>query len=354
MQRAYRANDLRWNKRRPAPLFVRRVDNGGFLLRIEGSHLTIMRNVLLLFTGLVVGVAGAILIRGSILPPEGSPEARILSLESELRETRLRLAKIDPAQARPHEDSGGSLREGIRSALGDVKAGRPVNLDNVYQALKPFMREIAPIFDSIRRKGERRNLERIAGEMTRKYHLNGPQEEALHQWLKERSDRNAEVFKAVVLAPGTRLDDLAKASQQTRMDDGLDAFMETQLQGQELESFRKNRLTERAERVQNEADWKVERLNSTVALDETQKDQVFSIMARSSRDFDPRMQIEGVTADAGPASREDRDAAIMAVLRQDQQATYEQWRAQRRARTEQEMAEMGLKMPDGWDALGSD
>jgi hypothetical protein len=106
--------------------------------------------------------------------------------------------------------------------------------------------------------------------------------------------------------------------------------------------------------VQNEADWKVERLNGTVGLDEAQKDEVFSIMARSSRDFDPRMQIEGVPEDSGVASREDRDASIMAVLRPEQQSSYEQWRAERRARAEQEMSEMGLKMPEGWDALGAD
>ncbi|HEX2746835.1 MAG TPA: hypothetical protein VHM91_02455 [Verrucomicrobiales bacterium] len=312
-----------------------------------------MRNALLILTGLVIGGAGVFLIRGSILPAEGTPEERILSLENELRETRLRLAKIDPAQARPREDSGGSLKDGIRAALDDLKAGRPMDLNRAYHALKPMMRELAPIFDNVRRRGERRNLEQLAGTLSRKYHLDSTQQEALQQWLKERSERNAEAFKALALADGTRLDDLAKASQQTRMDDGLDSFMETQLQGPALESFKKDRLTERAERVQHEADWKVERLNGTVGLDETQKDQVFSIMAQSSRDFDPQMQIEGVSAGAS-GSATDRDSAIMAVLRPEQQQKYTQWRMDRRLRAEQEMAEMGLKMPEGWDALSSD
>ena len=313
-----------------------------------------MRNALLILTGLVIGGAGVFLIRGSILPANGTPEERILSLENELRETRLRLAKIDPSQARAREDSGGSLKDGIRAALDDLKAGRPMDLNRAYHALKPMMRELAPIFDNVRRRGERRNLEQLAGTLSRKYHLNGTQQEALQEWLKERSERNAENFKTVALADGTRLDDLAKASQQTRMDDGLDSFMETQLQGPALDSFRKDRLTERAERVQNEADWKVERLNSTVTLDEAQKDEVFSIMAQSSRDFDPKMQIEGVSAGASTGSPMDRDAAIMAVLRPEQQQQYTQWRADRRMRAEQDMAEMGLKMPEGWDALSSD
>lgn len=313
-----------------------------------------MRNVLLVLLGLAIGVAGAILIRDSIPPRGGTPEARIVSLQNELRETRLRLAKIDPAQARPHDDPRQALSEGARAAWDDIRSGRPVDMNNLYQALKPIMKDLAPIFDKIRLKNERRDFERIAGEMSRKYDLTGTQQEALKKWLKERSERNAAIFKAVVLAPGTRLDDLARASKDVRPDDGLDAFMATQLQGPALESFRRDRLTERAERVQHEADWKVERLNSTVGLDEDQKDQVFSIMARSSRDFDPQMQLEGVSADATLASGNDRDAAVMAVLRPEQQDSYEKWRADQRARAEQEFAEIGLKLPEGWDALNAD
>jgi hypothetical protein len=39
-------------------------------------------------------------------------------------------------------------------------------------------------------------------------------------------------------------------------------------------------MNERAQRVQQEADRMVERVNSIVSLDETQRDQVFGIMAR--------------------------------------------------------------------------
>src|SRR5262245_37270882 len=125
-----------------------------------------MRNALLIFTGLIIGAAAVILIRGSIPPTEGTPEARILALENELRETRLRLARIDPDLARPDSDASGSLKAGIRAALDDLKAGRPMDLNRAYHALKPMMRELAPIFDNIRRRNERRHLERIAGEMS--------------------------------------------------------------------------------------------------------------------------------------------------------------------------------------------
>jgi len=333
---------------------ARQVDNGGFQESVRPPSDT-MRNVLILLIGLAIGAAAAILIRGSILPPGGTPEARILALEDELRDTKMRLSKIDPAQARPHEDYGAAaLAAGLRNMLEDFKAGRPVNLNSAYQSVKPLFGALVPIFDRIRRTGERREFERIAGEMSRKYNLTGPQQEELKQWMKDQSERNFATFKKAVLAPGAKLDDLVKATKDVRPDDGLDGFMESKLQGAALESYRKDRLTERAERVQNEADWKVERLNSMVALDEDQKDKVFSIMARTSKDFDPQMQLEGVTADAAPASAGDRDADIMAVLRPDQRANYNDWREKRRARAEQEFMEFGMQMPEGWDALDAD
>jgi hypothetical protein len=287
-------------------------------------------------------------------PPDGTPEAHILSLENELRETRLRLAKIDPAQARPHEDINGALSAGARAALDDLKAGRPVDMNNIYQALKPIMRDLSPIFDKMRRKDERRHFEYLVGEMNRKYHLDAPQQEALKQWLKERSDRNAEAFKSVAFAEGTRFEDIVKASRNNRPDDGLDAFMETQLQSPALETFRRDRLTEKADRVQREADGKVERLNATVGLDEAQKDQVFSIMARSSPDFDPQMKLEGVTENTQAVDASDRDESIRNVLRPDQRDSYDAWRTERRSRAEMEANEIGLKLPPNWDSMNGD
>ncbi len=313
-----------------------------------------MRNALLLFLGLAIGVAGTWLIRGSIPPVEGTPESRILSLENELRESRLRLAKIDPAQARPNTDFRHALSNGARAALEDLKAGRPVDMNNIFDALKPIMRDLSPIFDKMRRRDERRHFEAVAGELSRKYNLTPEQQASLKEWLKQRADANAALFQSVAFADGTRFEDLIKASRNLRPDDGIDSFMEGQLKSPDLETFRRDRLTQRAERVQQEADGKVQRLNNIVNLDNTQQDQVFSIMARSSRDFDPQMQLEGVSADSPPTSADSRNADIRNVLRPDQQATYDNWRAEQRTHSEQEAAEIGLKIPEGWDPIDAD
>jgi hypothetical protein len=66
------------------------------------------------------------------------------------------------------------------------------------------------------------------------------------------------------------------------------------------------------------------------------------------------MQIEGLSGDVTPGASGDRDAAILAVLRPDQRESYEHWRAERRADAQRDFAEIGLKMPEGWDALSAD
>ena len=315
-----------------------------------------MRNFLILLIGLIIGVAGAILIRDSILPAEGTPEARILALEEELKDTRMRLAMIDPAMVRPRGDTGHAVGVGVRGALDDLKSGRPVDMNHLFNATKPLLRDLSPLFDNIRRKEERRSMEYLAGEYTRKYDLNSTQQAALKEWLKNRSEQNAALFKAVVLADGTRLDDLVKASKFDRKSNNVDGFMEQQLTGAKLTAYRRDRLEERAQQVQNEADRKVERLNNTVQLDERQQDQVFSIMARSSPEYDAQMMIEGVETSATTegSAGPDRDAAIMEVLRPDQQQKYTQYQEERRAKMEMEFTEMGLKIPEGFDALNDD
>lgn len=323
------------------------VDNGNLREMIPP-----MRPVLFLLLGAAVGIAGATLFRGSLPPPGGSPEARILELENTLRETKLQLARIDPAQARPREDGASALGRGVRQALDDLKAGRPVDMNLLFHAAKPFLRDFFPLFDNIRKRDEQHRFDSMSGEYARKYNLSPAQQEELKQWLQNRSDQNAMLFQHLVLADGARFEDLVKATRNQRWDDGIDGFMEGQLDGDRLAAYRRDRMTQRAERVQQEADWRMQRLHQTVNLDEAQQDQVFSIMARSSKDFDPSMQIEGVSTDADPGN--DRNAAIMEVLRPDQRDAYTAWRDERAAHARREFEEIGLKMPEGWDAIDDD
>ena len=95
-------------------------------------------------------------------------------------------------------------------------------------------------------------------------------------------------------------------------------------------------------------------LDSIVGLDEAQRDQVFGIMARGSRDYDPRMKIEGAQGEIDAIPTGNRQAAVLGVLRPDQRATFEAERQRQREEASKDMEAMGLVLPPNWDPLEFD
>ncbi len=87
-----------------------------------------------------------------------------------------------------------------------------------------------------------------------------------------------------------------------------------------------------------------------MGLDQEQQDRIFALMARSSPDFDPSMRLEGLGSDTSALTAgASREEAIMQVLRPEQKAKFEAGRQQQRAKAEQEMNEIGLKLPANWN-----
>ena len=127
--------------------------------------------------------------------------------------------------------------------------------------------------------------------------------------------------------------------------------MATQLSGDKLTQFKTERMAERAERVQQDADRQVQRLDGIVKLDDEQRDQVFGIMARNSRDYDPEMQLEGIGGQIGSTPNGDRQQAMLSVLRPEQRQAYEDERVRRRQKAEEDLQEMGLSLPKNWDPI---
>ena len=99
---------------------------------------------------------------------------------------------------------------------------------------------------------------------------------------------------------------------------------------------------------------KVTRLDEIVDLDETQRGQMFGLMARGSRDFDPAMRFEGLGDDTGPIPKcKPGQDAILSILTPAQRDAYQADRDQKRDAARKEMESMGLSLPDGWDASDS-
>lgn len=306
-----------------------------------------MRPLIPLVIGLAIGIAGAVLFLQSMPPKEGSAEERVDKLEAELKKANNRVAALEGADPHGRRRPGRTTADGIRNIAEDLRDGKPVTPDDVLHAMQPTIRNLAPLFDRMRAKELQRQSDSKAGELARKYSLTPAQQESLKQWLDQKAVDDAKRYTDLVSQEGTKLEDLAKAANDVRVDDGLDQYMEGTLRGEKLAAFKSDRMLERVDRVQQEADMKVTRLDSIVGLDDTQRGQVFGVMARGAHDFDPAMQFEGLGTDtAALPSGQSKQDAILAVLRPEQRQAYQDAQAKRREDARKDMEAIGLTLPD--------
>jgi hypothetical protein len=307
-----------------------------------------IRTVLSLAIGLLVGVTGAVLFLQSMPPKEGSAEERVAKLEVALKSAQNQVAKLEGADPNGRKRPGRTLKDGARSIFEDLRDGKPVTPDDVFRATQPLIRDLSPIFERMRVRELQRQTDSKANELARKYSLNPAQQEALKKWLDQNAVEDAKRYTDLISQDGTKLEDMAKAATEVRANDGLDQFMENTLSGDKLAAYKTDSMLQKVERVQQEADMKVTRLDSIVNLDETQRGQVFGVMARGARDFDPAMQFEGLGTDtAALPSGKSKQEAILAVLRPEQRQAYQAEQEKRRQAAQKEMESMGLTLPPG-------
>jgi len=306
-----------------------------------------LKSLVPLAAGVAVGIVGATLFRESLSGEKGSPEERVAKLEVELKKANNKIAALDEG----HRPNGRTVKDGLRDIVEDLRAGRPVTPDDLLKLTKPLMRDLDPLLARMRVREERRRIESMTGEFARKYDLNGSQQDALKKWFEQKSEADAKAWSALMGSESTTFEDMVRSTHNVRPDDGLDAFMETQLRGDKLTQFKTERMGQRAERVQQEADRQVQRLDGIVKLDDQQRDQVFGIMARNSRDYDPAMQLEGIGGQIGTTPSGDGQQAMLSVLRPEQRQAYEAERVRRRQKAEEDLGAIGLSLPPGWDPL---
>lgn len=308
-----------------------------------------LRTAVPLVIGLALGGIGSSLFVKSLPGAEGSPEKRVAELEVELKKANNQIAAYEEKNPRRRRDA--NLLGGARQLMDDLKAGKNVNPDDVFALFQPIMRDLSPLFDRMRVRQEKQKIESMTGELARKYDLSPQQQETLKAWFTQKAKDDAKRWSDLVGSPGTTLEDLARESMTHRTDEGVDQVMEGMLSGNDLADYKTTRMAEKAERVQQHADMKVQRLSSIVELDDTQRDQVFGIFARNSPDYNPEMKLEGIGGDIGSTPGGSSRDAMLSVLRPDQQEKFQAERDRRRNEAEAEMNEIGLTLPSNWDLL---
>mgnify|MGYP007101564037 CR=1 FL=1 len=315
-----------------------------------------MRLFLGLVIGLLVGGIGAFLYTQSLPPKKGSLAERAELAEFQLAKAHL---KLDELRAKSSsERRRASSQAAVRSIAEQIRNGRQVNLDDVFKnTIKPWMRDIAPLFDRSHTVQQKRRYDRLAGDLTRKYDLDDEQQAALTSWLDRKAEAKNQRLQEVLNNESTGFVPFAMAMEEREdygVVNGLDEFMAQTLDDATLTTFQRNRMKDRVERVQNEAEGQVNRLNSIVSLREDQQDEIFALMARSSEHFDPSMQFQGLKADTSPVDLSSRDQAIQGMLSGEQAAALQDAQRSRQQEAFEEFQQMGLSPPKGWEQMEGD
>jgi hypothetical protein len=306
-----------------------------------------LKQILGVVVGIVIGLIGGTLFKSSLPPEEGTLEEVVEVREYELKSARNRLAVLEAERRRGDAAAG----QAARDIAADIRAGREVGLDDFYKMTKPWLADLSPLLERMRVKEETRRGEEIAGEMARKYDLTKAQQGRLQDWLARRAETNATFFRMVVEDEGSDFEDFMKASKENADFENIDEFMERELRGEELAEYQADRLLERSDNVPAEANRKLHRLHQVVELDAAQQDAAFLLLARGSTDYEQGMTVDGMQGKQVPLPPEAREEEVLALLRPRQRKDYENYRSEKLEETNRELGEMGLRLPEDWDAF---
>ncbi len=69
----------------------------------------------------------------------------------------------------------------------------------------------------------------------------------LKNWLDQQAVDNVKHYTDMVSHEGTKLEDLAKASANVQVDDGIEKFMDATLSGEKLTAFKADRMLEKVD-----------------------------------------------------------------------------------------------------------
>lgn len=310
-----------------------------------------IRSVIPLLIGLAIGGAGTLLFQQSLIGAKDNPERRAAELEVELKKAHNQIAALEDTDKYGRRKSKRSIKDGLAEIRDKIQDGEAVTPEDVFRLSQPWMRDLAPLMERMRIREENRMVDQKSGELARKYDLTPEQQAALRRWFEAKSEQNAKEWTNLVTQEGTRLQDLMKAARDVRTDDGLDQFMAGTLSGDRLAKFQTERMAEKAERVQQDADTRTQRLDSIVTLDDAQRDQVFGIMARSSRDYDPALKLEGGVGEIGAAPAGNKQQAVLSILRPEQRIMFQEEMKHRREEAQKDIEAIGLSLPEDWDPM---
>lgn len=304
-----------------------------------------------LVTGLIVGLAGGYLFSKSQRPDPGSFQDRLELAEQKAAKSG-REAKALKAYVKRAEGSGSSE---FRRLARDFKDGKEISFDDILGSAKPWMRQVAPVMERVRKVNEAKWVDARVSEWTRNYTLSVAERNELREYFKEKSEENAEKITDVINSDQSGFVEFIQATDNDWRDfEGANDLMEGFLEGEELEQFKGERLAKRVDVVQEEADRKLGRLDAIVGLSDEQQAELFRVMARGSEDYLPEVNPQDYRGETVPLDRRARDLAINGVLTLDQRKALDEHRENQVREVAEQWERYQLAPPKDFDLLEGD
>lgn len=247
-------------------------------------------------------------------------------------ETPITLAK---AQPKPSPVEAPKLSEAkIETTEKPVEVESKSDADKLFNDAKPLLKRLTAGFEPQRQEMVERLAEQQIKRMMALANLNPEQQAALKQHLLDFSEKEKGKWQAMLDGKGDMEDMMKMGRGAANSQKMLDEWAKANLEGEQAKSYETGRLGEKAKSITDNANAQIDRMNKSLGLDETQKDEMFQILVRSDKDFDPSMQLEGVTGGSGVPNPLSRDEAIAAILNPEQKEKYQSQQQERAKRFE--------------------
>lgn len=283
-----------------------------------------MKRLLLpLLTGTLIGAAGMLFWhRAAVAETEAAlkseSDANIARMQRDL--TR---ARSEAATWQQRLETAGVDESPVKENVLDIQ--------RLLNDARPLMKTLALMFGDQRKQMTDRMIRGMASKLAEQMGLTEEQTEAMIAHFTALDAANFEKMKGMLDRKLTLMD-VFTVMNDMNPQKSMDAYVQQAMTPEQKASWDNRKLESKAQQLERTANWKLDRMNRTLKLDEAQKDQVFSILVKTNPDYDPSLGIEGVpgaTPDAAlPLKEED---AIASVLRPEQMEDWAAWQEKQKA-----------------------
>jgi hypothetical protein len=261
--------------------------------------------------------------------PSGNGESeRIARLEKELAALK---AEKEKADQKPAE-----------TASAPAEDGKP-DLGKILKDASPLLKSLSSAFEPQRKEMVARFIDSQVQRLTEMAGLSESQAAALRTHLETMDKENQEKMQSA-MGKDMKLEDLIAMRRNggNNPQKAVDDWAAANLSGDQAESYKAKRLTEKSEQITRSANAQLDGLDRELSLSEEQKDKVFNVLVQTDQNYDASMKLEGIDATASVGEGQSRDDAIAAILSPDQKAKYDARQTERKSRESRFMQMLGV------------